>query len=641
MGFQYLENTPLEEALKIYINSLNVHPQIEVVDSATSLGRTTAKAVFAQINAPHYNASAMDGITLKADRTFGATETTPVMLEENIDFYRVDTGDPLPSDCNSVVMIEDVIEKENGKIMLVSAASPWQHVRRIGEDLSLGEMIVTSNTIITPSMIGAMLAGGVLKVAVWKKPVVGIIPTGDEIIKPCSDPKEGQIIEFNSSVFTAILNEWGFDSKVYDIVNDSLEDIEFSLVKASKECDVVLINAGSSAGREDYTKKAISECGNVFVHGISIKPGKPTILGEIQNKPVIGIPGYPVSGIVVMEKVVKKVLSSLYNHEISNPQTIDAYLSRTLMSTLKYQEFVRVKLGNVNGKYVATPLNRGAGVITSFVKADGILEVPERLEGLQAGTKVTVNLLRDISCIENTLVINGSHDMLIDIVADLVKSKHGNYNLERSFDISSSHVGSMGGIMALKRQEAHLAGIHLLDEATGSYNESAIKQYLSNEDIVLIKGVGRIQGFMYRKDSKYQFDKLEDLLNRNIVFVNRQKGSGTRILLDYLLRKSGLEPMKIQGYEQEEYTHIAVATQVQTGNADVGLGVYSAASAAKLEFSPIKEERYDFITHRKNLELSSVKAFVNILQSIEFRERLLELGGYNIEGCGEILSYEG
>ncbi|HEX2945497.1 MAG TPA: molybdopterin biosynthesis protein [Clostridia bacterium] len=633
MAYSYLENIELEEAIKTYtaaIKSEGYSLKPEEISVGKSLGRMTSEAVFAKISSPHYNACAMDGIALFAKSTFGATETTPVILKEGEDYERVDTGDPLPERFDSVVMIEDVIENGAGTVKLIDAASPWQNIRQIGEDICASEMIVPSNTVIGPAMIGAMLAGGVLTVMVWKKPVVGLIPTGDEIVSPTDNPGKGEIIEFNSSIFSAMLENWGAEVKVYGIVPDRFPLIKEAVQKAAAECDMVVLNAGSSAGREDFSSRAVTESGRLITHGIAIRPGKPAILGIVNGRPIVGVPGYPVSGIIVMDRLFKRVLESLMHVEHHEGVMANAVLSRKIVSSLKYKEFVRMKLGAVDGKLIATPLNRGAGVVTSFVKADGLMEIPINSEGYEAGREVDVELLRDRGEIENTLVVTGSHDPLIDLVSDLLRRKHtGEY-------IASSHVGSMGGITAVRRGEAHLAGIHLLDEETGGYNESYINKYLSTEKIFLIRCVKRIQGLMIAKGNPKNIKDFEDIAREGISYVNRQKGSGTRVLLNYLLKKKGMASGSIYGYDREEFTHMSVAALVASGSADAGMGIYSAAHAYDLDFIPVCEEQYDFIMPVRFTELEIVKHFISILESSEFKAELDRMGGYRLDKPGEM-----
>ena len=638
MPFQYLTNKPLDEAVQIYLDALQAKGmtyQTETIATQEALGRITSRALYAKICAPHYNACAMDGIALDAQKTFGATETTPVKLLES-DFVRVDTGDPLPAGCDAVVMIEDVIEGD-GFVTLFAAAAPWQHIRQIGEDISAGDMILPSFTRISPSGMGAMLAAGVLQVEVVKRPVVGIIPTGDEIVPPTETPGEGDIIEFNSTIFSGMLAEWGCVPKVYPIVKDQLDLIAASLKKAVEECDAVILNAGSSAGTEDYSAQAMRATGEVVLHGIAIKPGKPAVLGLAKKDkmsgavPILGVPGYPVSGILVLEHIFKPVIDLLTCREPEKVEEIEAAVSRRLTSTLKYREFVRARLGLVNGKLVTVPLNRGAGVVSSFVKADGIIDIPQDREGYEASEPVTVRLLRDEDMIERMLVITGSHDPLLDEVADIMRRRW------RDSLVASSHVGSMGGIMAVKRGEAHLGGIHLLDEASGTYNIPYLKKYFSNGGVVLVEGVGRVQGLMVPHGNPRHIKSFEDLAG--IEYVNRQKGSGTRILCDYLAKQAGMDTTTVRGYEREEFTHTAVAAAIAAGTADAGLGILSAAKIYDLDFIPICEEQYDLLITEDAMDLLPVKRLLEVLHGEEFAERLQKLGGYILKTPGEVRAW--
>ncbi|MBR6479250.1 MAG: molybdopterin biosynthesis protein [Clostridia bacterium] len=624
MKYEYLTNEDLAVAVESYIAVLKsggLAPKTETVPVAEAAGRITAHAVYAHICAPHYNASAMDGIALMASVTFGATETTPVRLTED-QFIQVDTGDPMPEITDAVVMIEDVI-RDGDDVLLYTAAVPWQHVRQIGEDVCAGDMILPSYTEITPAALGAMLAGGVLEVDVVKAPVVGIIPTGDEIVPPCTDPAPGDIIEFNSTIFSGILQSWGAVPRVYPIVKDIKEDIISAMEKAVAECDAVLINAGSSAGRDDYSSLAVSTVGRVLYHGIAIKPGKPAILGYADAKPILGVPGYPVSGIIVLDQIFRPVVEIMTGRNLHRQTVIKASLGRVMLSPLKYREFVRARVGlDENGNYIATPLNRGAGVVTSFVKADGIIDIPQDCEGYEAGDTVDVTLLRPKADIDNTLTIIGSHDPLIDEVIDVLKIE----NIDSV--VSSSHVGSMGAIMAIKRGEAQMGAIHLLDEETGGYNDSYIAKYFPNGGVKLEKGVKRVQGIMVAKGNPKNIRSFADLKKEGISYVNRQKGAGTRILCDFLLKQNGMSPSDLYGYEREEFTHTSVAAQIASGTADAGLGIYSAAKTYDLDFIPVCNEEYDFLIDEKAFSDEKVQKFLSVLHSDEIKERLKRMGGY-------------
>lgn len=628
-NFQYLTNIALEKALNEYLSILNrngMRKETETVNITEVLGRITSEAIYAKISAPHYNACAMDGIAIEASKTYGATETTPVVLNET-EYTYVDTGDPLPKEYDSVVMIENVISKGE-KVLLYEAATPWQHIRQIGEDISAGDMVFPSYTKITPAGIGAMLACGISKVNVLKRTIVGIIPTGDEIVMPMENPKEGDIIEFNSSIFKGMIIEEGAVPKVYPIVPDKKEKIKEVLNKALEECDVIIVNAGSSAGRDDLACEVISEVGNVLHHGIAIKPGKPTILAYKNGKPIIGVPGYPVSGIIVLQQILKPILHKLDHNEIVQIQTKKAILSKPINSSLKYQEFVRTRLGIVNGKMIAIPLNRGAGMVSSFVRADGILNIPQNVERYEAMSEVSVQPLRSIEEIESTLVVTGSHDPLIDEINDIM---HITFN---GSSIASTNLGSTGAIMAIKKREAHLGGIHLLDSDTGMYNISYVKKFFPQGGVVLLECVKRIQGFMVELGNTFNITDLHDIVDKKLSYVNRQKGSGTRILFDYLLKKNNISPSEIKGYDREEFTHTNVAAAIKAKSADVGMGIYSVAKIYGLDFIPICEEEYDLLVSEEILETKNFQEFLKVLKSDEFRRRINKMGGYIIENPG-------
>ena len=633
MGFEYLTNIPLAKAGEDYLNLLRSHgfgPRTEVIPTWDACGRVTAHAVYAHICAPHYAASAMDGVAVSAKDTFGATETTPVTLTPD-QFIVLDTGDPIPETKDAVIMVEDIVKNEDGTITIHGAAAPWQHIRQIGEDICAGEMILPSHMTISPSAIGAMIAGGVLEVEVIRKPVVGIIPTGDEIIPPCTDPKPGDILEFNGSIFSAMVRQWGAEAKVYPIVPDKYDQIKAMVEKAASECDLVILNAGSSAGREDFSARVIREVGEVLYHGIAMKPGKPAILGCRGEIPILGVPGYPVSGIIVIEQLLKPLIDHWLKVPGQRSQYAKAVLTRPVVSGLKYEEFVRVRMGYVGDKLMASPLSRGSGVVSSFMKADGILEVPQGLEGYEAGSEVNIRLLCPVEKLRNTVVVIGSHDPLLDELGDMLHVTDDNVYM------SSSHVGSMGGIMAIRRGEAHAAGCHLLDTVTGDYNLSFIRKYFPKGGVKLIRCVGRQQGLMVAKGNPLNIQKFSDIANEGVRYVNRQKGSGTRILTDYLCKQENLNVDAIYGYDREELTHTSVAVQIASGSADAGMGIYSAAKLYDLDFIPICIEEYDLIVPDHAWETPQVQQMIATLKSEEFKNKILSLGGYTVENPGEII----
>jgi len=630
----YLSNISLNEAINIFLEKIkDFKVETEYVKTYEANGRITAKPIFAKISSPFYNSSAVDGIATVAKKTFTATDKNPVRLKEGVDYVVVDTGDPIPDEYDCVIMVEDLIWVSQDEVEIIKPAIPWQNIRQIGEDIVEGQLILPQSHRIRPADIGALIAGGVFEVEVYKKPKVAIIPTGTELVEPGEELKVGDIIEFNSRVFAAQVEEYGGIPTRFDIVKDDFEKLKDVVDQASREYDIILLNAGSSAGREDYSKKVIETLGEVYIHGVAIKPGKPVILGRVNNKPIVGIPGFPVSAYFIMENIVKKLVNFVQGYDRKDKRYIEATLSKRIMSSPKYLEFVRVKLGFIDGKYIAAPIERGAGTTMSLVRADGVLEIPEELEGYEKGTRVNVNILKSEDEIKNTILCIGSHDLILDIAADLL-AKGG------KFTLSSAHVGSMGGILSLKDRETHFATIHLLDVETGEYNKSYVKRYIPNRKIALIKFVKRIQGLMVKKGNPLEINSLEDIVKKGARFVNRQKGSGTRILLDYELKRLGINPKDIIGYDREEYTHISVAAQIAKGNADAGLGVFSAAKIMDLDFIPIANEEYDIAIPVEYLELEGVKQFLEVINSEEFKNELDKLGGYDYSNLGEIIIIE-
>ncbi|MBQ7004904.1 MAG: molybdopterin biosynthesis protein [Clostridia bacterium] len=623
MKHNYLDNIPLSEAKERFF-SLVCHSletlKAENVETFLSAGRVTKNALYAKICSPHYNASAMDGISVKARDTYGASENTPVVLSKE-QYTVVDTGDPIPDNHDAVIMVEDIAEDEKGNVTIYSAVHPWQNVRQVGEDICMGDMIAPSLTVVTPSLCGAILAGGITHFEAVKRPVVGIIPTGDEIVPPTENPGKGDIIEFNSSIFSSMVKEWGGESRVYPIVKDKKDLLEAAVKKGTEECDVLLILAGSSAGRDDYTCEIIKKLGTVCVHGIAVKPGKPAVLGKIGEVPVVGLPGYPVSAIVIMENIVRDLVYRMGGLAVPEKKKVKAVLGKRIVSSLKYHEFVRVALGKVGDSFTAVPLMRGAGVVTSFTKADGILEIPQDSEGAEQGEEVEITLLKSADEISTSLIVTGSHDPMIDEIKDIMK-KRG-----YPFTLSSSHVGSMGAINAIKSKSAHLGGIHLLDTQSGEYNKSYVEKYFPDGSAKLYKGVGRIQGLMVRKGNPLDIKDFSDVTR--CVYVNRQLGSGTRILCDYLIGKYGIDKAKLEGYRNEEFTHTAVAALITSGNADCGLGIYSAAKMYGLDFIPVSTEKYGFLVNAEAESDEAVRVFFEILESDELKERLTQMGGYS------------
>jgi putative molybdopterin biosynthesis protein len=634
---KYLSNEPLADAIKKYNDALTAAgiggplpgEQIPIGDA---LGRVTSEAVIAKVSSPFYHSAAMDGYAVKFIDTFGAAETRPRRLAVSSQAVAIDTGDPMPDGFNAVIMIEDVEKISELEIEILKPATPWQHVRLVGEDIVATELIISENHVVRPVDMAAMIASGHSTVMVRRKPVVSIIPTGTELVGPGSELKRGDIIDFNSTMLAAMATEYGAHAVQKNIVKDNVALLRQTILDAIVDSDLLVINAGSSAGREDFTADVIAELGVVIVHGVSIKPGKPVILGIIKGKPVIGIPGYPVSAALTFTLFVRPLLFAMLGLKAPGPDTIVAKLSRQVASSLGQEEFIRVKLGSVSGNLIAMPVTRGAGALMSLVRADGIIRVPAESEGIAAGHAVPVELLRAAREIENTIVCIGSHDNALDVLGNYLRKKHPEYSL------SSAHVGSMGGLLALKRGEAHLAGTHLLDEETGEYNTSYIRKLLPDTKIVLVNLVYRTQGFLVPRGNPKGIHGFDDLRRKDVVFVNRQAGAGTRLLTDLHLKKLRIDPGAVNGYYHEEFTHMAVAAAVLSGAADTGLAVLSAAQALDLDFIPVAQERYDLAVTQDSYDTPMMQALLGIISGDrEFRDRIVSMGGYDVREMGKVI----
>ncbi len=632
----YLEDRPYREALDEYLKALESQAGLSVLQGEElpldhALGRITAQPVWAKISSPHYHASAMDGIAVRAQDTAGATETSPVYLKVGEQARWVNTGEPVPTGFDSVIMVENVQDMGDERLEIRAAVPPWQHVRLLGEDMVATELVLPESHRLRPVDLGAIAAAGHTHVSVRRKPRVAIIPTGDELVLPGQALKPGNIIEFNSLTLGGLVEEWGGVATRFPPVPDNRARLEEAIKKALANHDMVVVNAGSSAGSKDYTAPVVAALGKVVVHGMAIRPGHPVVLGVVSGKPVLGIPGYPVSAILGFELVGKPVLYRWLGVAPEDRPKLQGVITRKVLSPMGEDEFLRVKVGKVGDSVVATPLSRGAGVISSLVRADGLVVVPRFSEGLQAGSRVTIELLRRREEIENTIVCIGSHDLILDVLANELHKRRPEMSL------SSSNVGSLGGLMAVKRGEAHVAGSHLLDEDTGDYNVGYIKRLLPEVKVVLVTLAHRQQGLMVPKGNPKKLAGLQDLVRDDVQIINRQREAGTRVLLDYHLKRMDLDPQRIRGYDRVEYTHLAVAASIAGGAADAGMGILAAARALGLDFVPLFTERYDLVIPQTFLNTDLLKPMLEILNEPSFRAQVESLGGYDVQEMGKVL----
>ena len=658
----YLHDIPLPEAQARLVSALQAVGRAGVLEAEEiplneqALGRVLAEPVWAKISSPHYHSAAMDGYAVRSSETIGAMPSSPVTLPVHHDavipsvhpsnfsmaFY-VDTGDPLPSWADAVIPIENVeslsrgtqeVEQTHKEIRIRAAVTPWNHVRTMGEDMVATQLVLPAGHMLRPVDLGAIAACGHTHLHVARRPRVAILPTGTELVPVGQPVQTGDIIEYNSIVLAAQVVCWGGQVTRFPITPDDYEQICSMVKLAAQNHDLILLNAGSSAGSEDFSARVVESLGDLLVHGVAVRPGHPVILGMIKNQsseiPIIGVPGYPVSAALTGEIFVEPLLARWLGRRVAEPIIIKASLTRKITSPPGDDDYMRVAVGKVGGRTLAAPLARGAGVITSLVRADGLALIPRGVQGLPGGSEVQVRLYCSPAQIERTIFAIGSHDIILDIMAQFLAAHDRR--------LASANVGSLGGLVALQRGEAHLAGAHLLDPHSGEYNVSYIHQYLAGTPVRLLALVGRQQGLMVPKGNPKRIRSLHDLVRPDVNFVNRQRGAGTRVLLDYHLTKLGIEPHLIQGYNQEEFTHLSVAAAVASNRADCGLGIASAAQALDLDYVPLYAERYDLVIPLEFCRSELLAPFFEVLAEPTFRQAVANLPGYDTSIMGTIIA---
>lgn len=615
-------------------------PGYEETPLSESAGRVTATAALAKRSSPAFHGAAMDGYAVFAPDTYAASPRRPLSLEIGKNAWPINTGRPLPPAANAVIMIEEINHDDANRFIIIEKpAYPWQNVRKTGEDIVETEVALPAGVVIGAQEIGALAAAGVIRPLVYKRAKVAILPTGSDLV-PLEDADDAelragnQVPEFNSLTLSTALKAAGAEPVVAPISPDDPDAI-MKTAKSFGDADLILINAGTSAGSHDFSATVIAACGEVLAHGVSVMPGKPTVLGVAnvngRKIPIAGIPGYPVSAWIALTEFILPLLAHWQKREAPRAETLTVYPVNPLPSRPGMEEKVRVKLGVVDDKAWAVPLPRGAGTVTSLSRADAILTVPAASEGLDGGAPATAELLRERGKIEGALLAVGSHDNTLDLLDGMLRRENPRYSL------TSAHVGSLGGLLALSRGQAHIAGSHLLDPESGVYNRAAVKRYLSGIPVALVRLVGREQGLMVGKGNPLGINGFEELTREEIRFINRQKGAGTRVLLDWELQKRGINPASIKGYGEEEYTHMNVAQAVLSGRADVGLGVRAAANALDLDFIPVGFEEYDLVIPLKYMEDERVRALLKTIRSREFKDAARALGGYDTGKTGEIV----
>jgi putative molybdopterin biosynthesis protein len=666
----YLHDIPLSEAQARFHSMLEPAGLWRVLGAESipldenALGRVLSESIWAKISSPNYHASAMDGFAVRAIMTNGALPSVPLSLEIGPDAEYVDTGDPLPEWADGVIPIENVesldelgeITKEIRKpktIRIRAAVAPWSHVRPLGEDIVATQLVLSAGHTLRAVDLGAIAASGFAEIKVARKPRVAIIPTGTELVPIGSKLKSGDILEYNSLVLAAQIKSMGGEPRRFPITKDDFDLICQRVEEAARDYDLILLNAGSSAGADDFSAKVVEKLGTLLVHGVAVRPGHPVILGAIARSgatkqsaenneiasgkdiprndivAVIGVPGYPVSSALTIEIFVEPLLARWLGRKSNELPVETARLTRKINSPAGDEDYVRVVVGRVGEKLLAAPLSRGAGVITSLVQADGLVILPPGIQGVEAGEEVEVHLYKSKAELEHTIFCIGSHDLTLDLLSQFL-AEH-----DRRF--VSANVGSQGGLVALRRGEAHLAGSHLFDPQSGEFNISYIREYMPDIPVRVVAMVRREQGLLLKRGNPKGIKGLDDLGRSAVRFVNRQRGAGTRVLLDYHLNLMGISPEMIQGYNQEEYTHLGVAAAIASGRADCGLGIAAAAQALDLDFMALFQERYDLVIPKKYADDDLLAPLFRLLGGRALREAVSKLKGYDVSVMGTVI----
>lgn len=631
---QFLDVIDRDEATRRFHQHLDLTPiGTERVVLASALNRVLAETVSAPIDVPGFDRSNVDGFAVRSADTSEASEQRPRRVKLNAEVLSpgiapqqtvesgtatpIATGGVVPRGADAVLMIEhsELIEDESGDwIEIRHPVSPGQAITFAGTDIGRAETVLRTGDLLTSREIGVLAALGFAEVNVYQTPRVAIIATGDEIVAPGDALPTGSVYDSNSAILAAAILELGGQPEFMGIVPDDESQLQTVLDEALQR-DLVLLSGGTSKGAGDLSYRVVQRLENpgIVAHGVALKPGKPICMAVTDGKPVVILPGFPTSAIFTFHEFVAPVIERLAGRKPRRHGTVTAQLPVRVNSDRGRTEYVLVSLVRSAAGLSAYPIGKGSGSVTTFSHADGFISIDRHTELIAEGAEVDVRLLS--SQLEPAdLVVIGSHCVGLDVLIGAMA--------ERGYRCKVLHVGSMGGIAAARRGECDVAGIHLLDPTTGRYNES-----YAGDGIELHRGYGRNQGIVYRPGDP----RLEDcsaseaianvLTDPDCVLVNRNPGSGTRILIDELL--AGHRP---PGYAVQARSHNAVASAVSQGRADWGLAIDTVARSYGLGFIPVREEKYDFLLPADRMQRPAVREFLELLGAPEIRRQLIDIG---------------
>lgn len=634
---QFLDVIDRDEAERRFHEVIRLEPLgEESISLDDALGRILSRDVVATVDVPSFDRSNYDGFAVHAADTFGAAEEEPrrlKLLDEVIATAVVPrtevqpgaavciaTGGMLPRGADAVVMVEHT-DDENGELLVRRAVTPGFGVSFAGTDIAAGETLLRRGELLTSRETGVLAAIGVDAVEVWRRPRVAVVSTGDEIIPPGQPMQPGMVYDSNARIIADAVRELGGDPVPQGIVRDDLDKLRERVASAIESCDVVLLSGGTSKGQGDLSYHVVSEFGDpgIIAHGVALKPGKPICLAATAGKPVVILPGFPTSAIFTFHEFVAPVIRRLAGRAAESRSIAQARLAVKVNSDIGRTEYLLVGLveggndqtGDV--ELAAYPMGKGSGSVTTFSRADGFVTIGRHDEIVDAGTVVDVRLLgHDLRVAD--LVVIGSHCVGLDYLLGQLQ--------DLGFRTKFLAVGSTAGLEAARRGECDMAGMHLLDPATGQYN----RPFLS-ADLQLIPGYGRMQGVVFRReDERFEDREPHEAIGAikadpSCFMVNRNQGSGTRILIDGLLE--GTQPT---GYAVQSRSHNAVAAAVAQGRADWGVAIRGVADQTGLGFLPLTEERYDFVVPKTRMQKPAVRVLEQLLAREDVKQKLASMG---------------
>ncbi|HEV3122842.1 MAG TPA: molybdopterin biosynthesis protein [Isosphaeraceae bacterium] len=601
----------------------------EPVPLAETLGRVLAEDVVAEVDVPGFDRSNVDGFAVRAAETFGAAEEAPARFALNSEELAtavvarvtvepgtatsIATGGMLPRGADAVAMVESC-QVEGETLLVYRPLAPGAGVSFAGTDMARGETVLRRGLRLSSRETGILAAIGRATVVVVRRPRVAILSTGDELIEPGTPMRPAAVHDANSTLLADAVRELGGEPVRLGIVADQEELLGAALERAL-DCDLVVLSGGTSKGAGDLSYRVLARrVPGIIVHGVALKPGKPVCLGAVATTPVAILPGFPTSAVFTFHEFVAPVIRRMGGLRPDDSETLYARLPYRLNSERGRTEYVLVRLVQGPAGLVAYPMGKGSGSVTTFSLADGFLVVPQHQEYLESGEAVSITpVARGIRPAD--LVVIGSHCLGLDALMSWLSE-------ERGLIAKTLWVGSQGGLDAAARGECDLAGIHLLDPASGRYNEPLLPA-----GVRLLRGYGRMQGLVYRAgDPRFEGHALHAAIECALedpacVMVNRNRGSGTRVLIDGLLAGR-----KLRGFAVEVRSHHGVASAVARGRADWGVAIAPVAALYGLGFTPLCRECFDFAIPADRWDRPAVAAFRELLARPEIRARLARLG---------------